>query len=182
MAKKKSKKDLNKAFKDLGIDTKKATADAEKALEEFSVINNHSKEAPVPTGYISLKNDEYYRLISAVATARLVFESSSSLYEGVDKLEKTGKAYSNLQILEAIVNALDDTGIETLTPLTNETDYLVTRYQHLLNEEDLEALADSANSFEQMLREALEEQFTDPEDVQASLDKVMVTNDVTEEQ
>lgn len=164
MTKKKTNKQLNK----LDDNIKKETPEAVEELDQ---------------GYIKMDKDAFYALLSFTATSNLFFEAARSEDSGPEKAPIVGELWSNMKAIQHILKATvaPDEG-SLLDSLHAQSEYIVTRYQHLLNEADAQAVKDEAEEYAKLIRESLEDMLADSDlnvdDIEAGETPVLTTADV----
>lgn len=174
MTKKKRTKGYTKRIKDL-----------RKQADEMGLLEKETPEAveELDQGYIKMDKDAFYALLSFTATSNLFFEAARSEDSGPEKAPIVGELWSNMKAIQHILKATvaPDEG-SLLDSLHAQSEYIVTRYQHLLNEADAQAVKDEAEEYAKLIRESLEDMLADSDlnvdDIVTGETPVLTTADV----
>ncbi|MGK4052031.1 hypothetical protein AB0Y53_21650 [Parabacteroides distasonis] len=113
---------------------------------------------------IKFTEEDYFRLLQTVVMTNTFIGSLSAGFQGKERLEKITKIAENMFVLNRLMESAESNGEDwgdemLLDSLYTESEVLVTKYKHLLSEDQLESINNSIKNFAESAEKARKEAY-----------------------
>lgn len=113
---------------------------------------------------IKFTEEDYFRLLQTVVMTNTFIGSLSAGFQGEERLEKITKIAENMFVLNRLMESADSNGEDwgdelLLNSLYTDSEVLVTKYKHLLSEDQLKSIDQSIKNFAEEAEKARQEAY-----------------------